>query len=166
MRFADIFDFKGFIDMLTGTGLKWLAIIAAVLGFLLISFIGLSGTGLPTLLFIVGITLMFTYPVYLIMKLAGTRKFTDIIKFWIVSFILQMVGLALLGPDLALLVGVGAFILAIGLVFPKRVTLVDAIILYVVLGVLGVVLLLLTGATLFGALLFGESITQAITALS
>ena len=164
IRVEDFVQFGRYFEVLQRTGLKWFFLIGALLGFIVHRFIffnaDITQTWLSTLLVALLVGVMFSFPYFLLMEITGDRSIKKLIVFLIVTTILELV-IASFIPVLALFTGIIAFVLGVGVLYPNRVTLVDAVILYIALGVIGLLLGLLVGV---GAFLSPTLMAQSIIA--
>ncbi len=157
-----IFGIKNFFETIIDTSLKWVFIIALIIG-LLFSFLVGGGTGT---LAILGLMLAFgvilTYPIYLIILITGDRSISNVFKLYGLYILFGMLLNMLPLGDVSLLITFGAWVLAIGFIYPNKVQIIDSLlVLFIPMIVFGIIIFV-TGTTIIGGFVLGESLTQSI----
>lgn len=168
LSFKKIIDLKEYFKELTTSPVGIFFLIGAGLAFLLT--MGLQLVSIPSrtisIVFILGMGLWFSYPFYLIREITGDERIWSVIKYYIFMGVISFIGsIILFTSPVALLVPIASSVLALGLVYPNKITLLDAVILYFVLAVIGSLLFMVTGTALAGSILLSEPAKETVMSL-
>lgn len=139
-------DISGYFKALGDTGLKWLAIFGLIMGYFVASAIVSNTTTVLLVTALFG--LMVSFPYYLLMTLGGDRSLGKIIWFMVLSSVLEFL-IASFIPALSMVAPIAGFVLAVGFIYPNRVTIMDSILLYVAILVISLILAVVMGVTIF-----------------
>lgn len=165
LSFKAILDFKEYFKTLTETRVGLVFIIGALLGFLISRVINYlqEPSGIVMLITIFGIGIWMSYPFYLIMRISGDKSVGRVLGLYALSWIISLVAQTIFASNTVLVIApVLGFVLGVGLIYPKKFTLVDAILTYFVISVIGFLIMIITGAVIFGSIILGEPAAQSI----